>query len=140
MVTQLLLQPWVNVLYFAEQSHCLKKLVHNLCNLCVPIPNEQTSVTRYVLLSYYKVFLIWILDSSLGHMHNYTPATCCYVTGTSEIFILSSFLVWWLSFTIVLTTYLIVIVTQLPWQKYDMSIPPKDVPSPFCPKEQPHLT
>ena len=43
------------------------------CNLSVPIPNEQTLVTRYVL-SYYKVFLIWIFNSSFGHMCNYTPA------------------------------------------------------------------
>ena len=86
------------------------------CNLSVPIPNKQTLFTRYVLLSYYKVFLTWIFDSSFEHMHNYTPAACCYVTGTFDIFILSSFLLWWLSFTIELTTYLIAMVTQLPWK------------------------
>ena len=109
------------------------------CNLSVPIPNEQTLVTKYVL-SYHKVFLIWIFDSSFGHMRNYTPAACCYVTGTSEIFLLSSLLVWWLSFTIRLATHLIAMVTQLPWQKYDTSIPPEDVSNPFCPREQPYLT
>ena len=70
---------------------------------------------------------------SYGH----TPAACCYVTGTSEILIPSSFLIWWLSFTIRLTTYLIAMVTQLPWQKYDTSVPPEDVPNSFCPREQP---
>ena len=87
--------------------------------LSLPIPNEQTLVTRYVLFHIIKFFLIWIFDSSFGHTHNYTPAACCCVTGTSEIFILSSFLVWWLPFTIGLTTYLIAMVTQLQWQKYD---------------------
>ena len=52
------------------------------CNLSTPIPNEQTLVTRYVLFHIIKFFLIWNFD-----MHNYTPAACCYVTGTSEIFI-----------------------------------------------------
>ena len=64
-------------------------------------------------------------------MCNYTPSACCCVTGTSEVFILSSLLIWWLSFTIGLATYLIAMVTQLPWQKYDTSVTLEDVPDPF---------
>ena len=73
-------------------------------------------------------------------MRNYKLAACCYGTGTSEIFILSSLLVCWLSFTIGLATHLITMVTQLPWQKHYTSIPAEDVPNPFCPREQPYLT
>ena len=73
-------------------------------------------------------------------MRNYIPAVYSYVTGTSEIFILSSLLVWQLSYTIGLATYLIPMETQLSWKKYDTSITPEDFPVSFCLREQPYLT
>ena len=89
-----------------------------------------------VLFHITKFFLIWTFDSNSGHMRNYIPSACCYVTDTFEIFMLSSLLVWWMSFTIGLATYFLAMVTQLPWQKYDTSITREYASNHFCPRQQ----